>query len=152
MIMIIMTIMIIRIMIIIMTVMMMIDYNDVSQLKTVWLDSQWQSSWWQSEQSIVFSPSDLLGWQISSFFCGRGDDKDRDDSDDQHHLPRVNGQVVHCAGNPRAPGASVPFVNTIVLLVLFHFSESCEMCHVLNWSYIVASFSKTEVKCIVLKI
>ena len=44
MIMIIMTIMIIRIMIIIMTVMMMIDYNDVSQLKTVWLDSQWQSS------------------------------------------------------------------------------------------------------------
>ena len=34
----IMIIMIIRIMIIIMTV-MMIDFNDVSQLKTVWLDS-----------------------------------------------------------------------------------------------------------------
>ena len=38
MIMMIMTIKIIRIMMIIMTV-MMIDYNDVSQLKTVWLDS-----------------------------------------------------------------------------------------------------------------
>ena len=53
---------------------------------------------------------------------GRGDDKDRDDSDDdRHHLPRVNGQVVHCAGNPRASGASVPFVNTLVLLLLFPF-------------------------------
>ena len=44
---------------------------------------------WQSEQSIVISPSDLLSWQLFSCF-GRGDDKDRDDpDDDRHHLPRV---------------------------------------------------------------
>ena len=82
MIMIIMMIIIIRIMMIIMTV-MMIDYNDVSQLKTVWLDSL---SFLAIRKIDRYSPSDLLGWQMFSCFC-RGDDKDRDDCDDRHHLP-----------------------------------------------------------------
>ena len=44
---------------------MMIDYKDVSQLKTVWLDSL---SFLAIRKIDRYSPSDLLGWQISSFF------------------------------------------------------------------------------------
>ena len=81
----------------------------------------------------AISPSDLLSWQLFSCF-GRGDDEDRDDpDDDRHHLPRVNGQVVHRTGNPRAPGASVPFRNTMVCyFYYFLFSESRGIFYVLN--------------------